>query len=245
MAEKKSRHRSPNYPAISLRAAVGKAETIYKADGTASTTRDGVLAHLGYDKPHSLALKMLSALKKFGLLSQTDERYKLSQRALDIVAREEGDSVRAEALRDAALSPAIYLDLIKEHAAAGRLPSDSSLSADLKAVKHFNANVVDGFISDLKDSLEFAGLSDLYVLNLGNGGDGEHPARHPLGESPPAAKPMKAPALAEKPKVFQPHRTTGAEEVLNQRVSRECVAHENGGAKLDHRAANRSCFWAE
>ena len=23
------------------------------------------------------------------------------------------------------------------------------------------------------------------------------------------------------------------------------VAPENGGAKLDHRAANRSCFWAE
>ena len=173
MADKKPRHRSPNYPAISLRAAVGKAEVIYKADGTASTTRDGVLAHLGYEKPHSLAMKVLSALKKFGLLSIDNGRYKLSQRAIDIVACDESDPLRTKSLRDAALSPTIYRELIKEYNAAGHLPSDSSLRADLKAVRHFNANAVDGFISDLKDSLEFSGLSDFSMLNMDDE-DGTH-----------------------------------------------------------------------
>ncbi len=28
-------------------------------------------------------------------------------------------------------------------------------------------------------------------------------------------------------------------------LSRTAGMYENGGAKLDHRAANRSCFWAE
>ena len=32
---------------------------------------------------------------------------------------------------------------------------------------------------------------------------------------------------------------------ISQPLSRSRVAYENGGAKLDHRAANRSCFWAE
>ena len=47
----------------------------------------------------------------------------------------------------------------------------------------------------------------------------------------------------------------GARQMLVKAVEAEVTAyiethqhevdHENGGAKLDHRAANRSCFWAE
>ena len=36
-----------------------------------------------------------------------------------------------------------------------------------------------------------------------------------------------------------------SERVVLDMDSTESPVHENGGAKLDHRAANRSCFWAE
>jgi hypothetical protein len=110
---------------------------------------------------------VLSALKGFGLIEETNDRIKITQRGVDIVARQEGDAQRSTALREAAVSPDVYRDLIKEYQASG-LPSDATLKSDLIAVRRFNPNAVDGFVRDFRDTLDFAGLSDLTRVELGS-----------------------------------------------------------------------------
>ena len=163
---KKPRHRSPNYPGIGLRAAVGKIEDLYKADKLAPSPTVAALKHMGFDKAHGEAGRVLSALKSFGLIEETNDRIKITQRGIDIVARQEGDAQRSVALRDAAISPDVYRDLIREYQASG-LPSDATLKSDLIAVRRFNPNAVDGFVREFKDTLDFAGLSNLAEVELG------------------------------------------------------------------------------
>ena len=161
--EQKPRHRSPNYPGVGLRAAVGKIEALYKADGLAPSTKLAALKHMGYEKFHSDAARTLSALKGFGLIEETADRLKLTQRGIEIVARPNGDPIREKAIKQAAISPDIYQLVMEEYRSTG-LPSDASLRSDLITVRKFNPTAVDGFVQDFKDTLEFAGLSDLKVL---------------------------------------------------------------------------------
>ena|SRR5271157_789253 len=163
-AAKKSRHRSPNYPSIGLRVAMGKIQSLFKAGGTAPLMKITALKGLGFDKDDANAARGLAALKSFGLIEEVgNDRLKLSQRGLDIVARQEGEPQRAAALRAAILGPQIYRELLTEYAASG-IPPDAALTSELIAAKKFNPNVVDDFIKDFRDTLDFAGLSDISVL---------------------------------------------------------------------------------
>lgn len=161
--DQKPRHRSPNYPGIGLRAAVGKIESLYKADGLAPSPKLAALKHMGYERHHSEAARTLSALKSFGLIEETADRIKLSQRGIEIVARQQNDPIKERAIKQAAVSPEIYQAIMEEYRSTG-LPSDASLKSDLITVRKFNPTAVDGFVQDFKDTLEFAGLSDLKVL---------------------------------------------------------------------------------
>jgi hypothetical protein len=142
---------------------VGKIVSLYKADGLAASPKDAALKHMGYEKLHSEAARTLSALKSFGLIDETADRIKLTQRGIEIVARPQGDPVRERAIKDAAIDPEIYKQIMKEYRPFG-LPSDTSLKSDLITVRKFNPTAVDGFVRDFKDTLVFAGLSDLKVL---------------------------------------------------------------------------------
>lgn len=160
----RARHRSPNYPAVSLGDAADKVNTLYMRDGKAGSSKESAALHLGYDKLHSLASKILSALKKFGLVEYQGNRVLITQAGLDVVVRPPDDPKRVAALREAVQAPVIYKELINQFASTG-LPSDASLKSELLAEKGFNANAVDGFIKDFRQSLEYAGIDNLMVLD--------------------------------------------------------------------------------
>lgn len=160
--DQKPRHRSPNYPSMGLRFAVAKITALFKADGLAPSPKGAALKHMGYEKLHSEAARALSALKSYGLIEETADRIKLTQRAIEIVVRSEDDDRRQAAIRAAAFGPEIYRELAEQY--RPKLPSDASLKADLVAIRKFNPRAVDGFIRDFKDTLDFAGLSDFEVL---------------------------------------------------------------------------------
>ena len=178
----KTRHRSPNYPGISLRSAVAKIQALYKADGLAASPKDAAIKHFGYANPHGEAGRVLSALKGFGLIEETSDRIKLTQRGINIAVRPEGDPARAAALRDAAIGPAIYKELLKDYSTG--LPSDTTLKSELIAVKKFNPKAVDDFVRDLRDTLKFAGISDTSLVKSGLEVEDEH-------ETPPPPAPPK------------------------------------------------------
>src|ERR1700692_907758 len=96
------RHRSPNYPGLSLKSAVNKIGQWYAADGVVASPRDAALKHMGFERITGDAGRALSAIKGFGLALETDGRLKLTQRGVDIVARQPGDSKRIVALKEAA-----------------------------------------------------------------------------------------------------------------------------------------------
>ncbi|MDI3253954.1 MAG: hypothetical protein QJR10_04075 [Bacillota bacterium] len=155
---KKERQRSPNYPAVGLREAVERVRKLIQADGKAGAPPDIVAKHIGYSSAHGQAMSVVAALKKFGLVAEAGGRLAPTQIAMEIVNLPESDSRRRKALRDAALSPALYKQLVEDHQLRG-LPSPDVLEAELTTYKGFNPRAVKGFVSDFMDTLEFAGIT--------------------------------------------------------------------------------------
>jgi hypothetical protein len=164
-AADKSRQRSPNYPAIGLRAAIEKVKLLYEADKKAGAPIDAALRHMGFSKRHGQAMAVLSAVKKFDLVEETSGRVVPTQRAIDILVFPDKDDRRMQALRACALSPAVYRELYEQYKATG-IPSEETLRAELIADKHFNPNAVEGFIQDFKDTLIFSGIMNPVELSL-------------------------------------------------------------------------------
>ena len=161
--DKKTRHRSPNYPAVGLNDAVDRLQKLYAKDGRAGAPAEIAAVHIGFGKAHGQAMSVLSALKKFGLVSEVNGRIAPTQRGLEIVNLTAGDPRRAKALRDAVMEPPIYRELIEQHRETG-WPSDEALSSELVTYKGFNPNAAPSFVADLKSSLEYAGLSSSIPL---------------------------------------------------------------------------------
>jgi len=161
----KKRHRSPNYPAVSLREAVERMRNLWQRDGKAGAPPKIAAVHIGFQSAHGQAMSVLAALKKFGLLDEVKDRLVPTQRAVEILNLREDDSRRIQAVKDAALSPPIYRELAEQHRATG-LPDDDVLESELTTYKGFNPNAVAGFVKDFRDTLEFAGLLEKGVLKL-------------------------------------------------------------------------------
>jgi hypothetical protein len=161
--EKKTRQRSPNYPTVSLQDALERVRRLFNEDGRASVPVETAAKHIGYAAAHGQAYSVISALKKYGLLEENKGRVALSQRAIELLNLPASDPRRLQALKDAALSPPIYRELVELHSQKG-LPSDEALEAELVTYKSFNPKAVAGFVRDFRATLEFAGLSDFSVL---------------------------------------------------------------------------------
>jgi hypothetical protein len=157
------RHRSPSYPTVGLQEALERTKKFYGIDGKAGAPIATAVKHIGFASAHGQALSVLSALKKYGLLEDKSGRVVPTQRAIELLNLPDQDPRRVEALRQAALAPAIYRELIQQYRETG-LPSDETLKAELVTYKNFNPNSVDDFIRFFKSTLEFAGLSDLSVI---------------------------------------------------------------------------------
>lgn len=163
---KKGRTRSPNYPAIGLREAVGKVEALYQADKKAGAPIDAALRHMGFNTRNGKAMVVLSALKKFGLVEEASGRIVPTKRAVEIIVLPEHDPRRLVALKEAALGPDIYRELVEQYKDTG-MPSDQSLMAELEAYKGFNPSAVEDFVADFRDTLNFSGLTKENELSSG------------------------------------------------------------------------------
>jgi hypothetical protein len=154
---KKERQRSPNYPAVGLREAVERVRKLIQTDGKAGAPPEIAAKHIGYSSAHGQAMSVVAALKKFNLVADSGGRLAPTQSALEIVNLPETDPRRQKALKEAALSPFLYQDLVNQHEGKG-FPSPDVLEAELTTYKGFNPKAVGGFVKDFLDSLDFAGI---------------------------------------------------------------------------------------
>ena len=166
LREGKRKHRSPAYPGIDLREALAKAEVIRRMEGKNPAPVSAVLEHWGY-KPRSGQGKVaLSALIKFGLLedegSGENRKVRLTPLALKILLDDRPESPeRLEAIRTAALMPAIHKELWGKY--QGSLPSDANLRYYLRTERGFQDEAADLFIKQFRSTLAFAQLLDSSV----------------------------------------------------------------------------------
>lgn len=156
---KKRQHRSPAYPSMTLEAALKHAATIYKHEKRSAAPVAVVAEHCGTDIKSSKGLRLIAALKQFGLVKEEgsgdDRQVRLSERALDYLLADNDDGIRA-ALQAAALAPPIHKKIWETY--PNGLPSDATLKSYLIRTLDFNDAYVDGFIKKLRATLAFAEL---------------------------------------------------------------------------------------
>ena len=202
----KKRHRSPSYPAISLREAVDKARLVWDKESRHPVNHLVLVKHWGYAEKSSGGLVAMSALIKFGLMEDVEAKVgrelKLTDLALRIVAGEETE--RKSALKQAALRPKIYGELWKKYGVD--LPSDDSLTSRLILQYDFNRTIVQGFIKDYKDTIKFAeiGSGDIAPDDKGEEPNGEVENDDSKGKS----------GVVEPPPYVPPHKDKLGENVL-------------------------------
>jgi len=200
----KKRRRSPNYPAIDLPSAIERVKKIYKADGAAGAPVNVAVKHIGYNSAHGQAMTVVSALQKYGLTENRNSRVIPTRRAIDIIEFQRGQPRFDAAVREAVLQPDMYREIVDRYAPAGNLPSDGSLRPELITDKGFNRNAVDGFLADMRKSLEFAGLLRGNVLSLSPEDDLDD-------EAPPIEPAMTPPTNVPRPSpnaVLAPNNAT-------------------------------------
>ncbi len=157
------RTRSPAYPAVGLPQAMEMITVIFRHFQAHAAPVEAIGEALEM-KPGGSSLNVrLSALKKYGLLEEEENEktgaksYRVTALAKDLIVSPKDDPGRGEALRKAALMPTIYDALWSRF--GPELPADSLIRAHLVRDRNFNAQQVDGMISDFRATVEFAGLN--------------------------------------------------------------------------------------
>ena len=154
--ETRRKVRSPSFPFISLREAVDRARAFYEAEQRNAARPETAAAHWGYSPKSSGGKQTIAALRAFGLL-EGDTLIKLSGRALRILLDErEASEERERLLKQAALLPPLHSRLWERYGAD--LPSAQTLRLSLILDEGFNENSVDDFLTEYKETLEFAKL---------------------------------------------------------------------------------------
>ena len=144
--------RSPNYPIISLADAVGRVQLIYEKERQHPADKLVMAKALGYGSLNGLSRSILSALVKFGLLTEDQHQVKVSLDALDVLLHSAGSPERVGALQRAAYLPPLFSELRATF--DGSLPSDENLRAVL-VKKGFNPNTVSNVIRSYRDTVMF------------------------------------------------------------------------------------------
>ncbi|MDO8635568.1 MAG: hypothetical protein Q7R34_04880 [Dehalococcoidia bacterium] len=163
LTAKAKRIRSPAYPGITLEEALSKAEIIRKAEGKNEANVDTILAHWNYKPKSGGGLVVLSALLKFGLMTDSgsgaNRKARLTDTALKILLDERPDSAeRMAMIKEAALAPTIHKELWNKY--QGCLPSDLNLRYYLRSEKNFLDDAADELIKEFRKTLDYAKLGE-------------------------------------------------------------------------------------
>lgn len=174
--------RSPQYPAFGLGKAI---ELVRKVHAKLHTHKAApiVLANaLGYTSMNGKSITALSTLKKFDLLDEQGNELKVTKTALTILFEPANTPAWKEAMKRAALAPALFSKLCHEY--PGSVPADELVRSYLLQ-NGFLVSTVNLPIRAFRDTMELVkGFVDGYTGDSG-GGKGGGAADPALDELPP------------------------------------------------------------
>ena len=153
---KKSRQRSPNYPAIGLEKALERVQPIREQAGRHSMPLG--VAYSAWNYKSAAGDQTIAALKAFGLIEVQGVKDKRELRLTEAAWRILGNAPdRPDLLKAAALKPDIHLKIWEKY--GGTLPSDAILKNYLVWELSFNESFVDGFIAQFRGTIAFANIT--------------------------------------------------------------------------------------
>ena len=118
--------RSPNYPALSLKQALESADKLWKAEKRTPVSHEAAATGLGYKSLSGPARVAIGALRQYGLVDKADKGHvRLSELAVRALHGNAED--KQVAFRQAAVNPALFKELAKEHADASEAAISSYL----------------------------------------------------------------------------------------------------------------------
>jgi hypothetical protein len=158
-----SKGRSPRYPALSLEVAIGRAQEIFRHEGKNALPPEVAARHWHISAKSSTLLTTMAALRSYGLIDDsrtatTAGKVILTDLGMKLAADDKRvNPDRARLLREAALKPVIYAEVLKKY--PDGLPSDDLLMYYLRTEKGFTAEGVRTFIRYFRANLRFTGLA--------------------------------------------------------------------------------------
>jgi hypothetical protein len=171
---KKKRMRSPAYPFINLETAIKRAKEFYDREGRNAAPLKVAVRHWGYEEKSSGGLQTAAALMSFGLMQDEgtgdNRKLRLTPSALTILLDDiPGSEARADAIRDAALTPKIHQQLWNKW--RNNIPSDPTVRhmLVLELKPPFNPSVAPSVIKEYRDTIAFAKPEESAMVPLGGG----------------------------------------------------------------------------
>lgn len=173
-----NRVRSPNYPGITLSDSIARLREFYDREKTAHTAPEVAVKAWGYGGLNGASLRVLGALRQYGLLQDVGRDVKVSERGLAILLDPPASLEYREALAAAAREPTIFAEILQEY--PDSLPSEQGLVAFLVRKRGFTEDGARKLNVVLRDTLALVGAADAGHL--------ENPAQErDLGPTTPAA----------------------------------------------------------
>lgn len=158
---------------------------------------------LGYQSKSSGGLRVLAAMLAFGLIADEGSggtrKVKLTELGYRLMVLPEDDPDHAAGVREAAVKPPIYADLLKQW--NDGLPNDDAISKYLLINRKFNPTSVKEMIRDFRATYVFAKLDSSATLSAGIGETHEKPK--PPNQATPGAS-MIGGAAPQGPLVTNP-----------------------------------------
>lgn len=188
------RERSPNYPAYSLEQTIGFARQVHGKVKRVPVSMDALAKALGSENLTGPSRSKIAALRHYGLLDfdRATRNLRISERALALLLRKPGDAEYDAAVREAALSPALFAQLHGERTGM----DDDALHYHLVADLHFSDDGARRAIRSLRETMAFAKLLP-QDYNAGNEPDDieEPPVNVPVYDAAPQ-RPVATPPQA-------------------------------------------------
>lgn len=193
-ARRPRKGRSPSYPAISLRAAVERAQVIWDNERHHEAPIAAITGHWGFRSPDTgPASVTYAALRKFGLLdvegTGASRVAKLTPLAIDILMKP--DSLPA--IRQAALTPPIHRETWEKYGA--NLPSEANLRYRFVVEGGFTDTGFQEFIREYRDTIDYAQLASAGSLDgetdASGGQDDDHEGETQPADLPPPPFPKR------------------------------------------------------
>ena len=186
-----TKQRSPIYPATDLAAALEDIRRVYQQETRGPFVSEVAARALGYKSLSGPARKRLSALRQYGLLVQKrGGEARLSERALTLVLGRSASREYQAALREAALEPPLFRELVE----SSEDSSEESLRHSLIVERGFTPSGASEVLKAFHRTMALAGISAEALLrqHKGNNG-GTYEATHPQGRASPASEPLDGP----------------------------------------------------